>query len=124
TPDLLAINQCRRMYSELITMLFPKDMIQIVVNQAVNGHPVSPEVIGKQIGKPVFHAIPKDEASCISALSRSTPVLVGDKNSAFATWVVDCARKLIQRNVLKTLERLAKPQDVGSKAASASSSAG
>lgn len=119
TPDLLAVNQCRRMYSELVTMLFPKDMIQIVVNQAVNGHPVSPDVIGKQIGKPVFHAIPKDEANCIAALSRSTPVLVGAKSSPFGAGITDCVRKLIQKNVLKTLERLVKPQDTKSGAAGA-----
>lgn len=113
SPDLLSVNQCKRMYSDLVTMLFPKDMIQILVNQAVNGHPVSPDVIGKQIGKPVFHAIPRDDASCIAALSRSTPVLVGAKGSPFGSSITDCARKLIQKNVLKTLERLTKPQDAG-----------
>jgi septum site-determining protein MinD len=89
-------------------------MIQILVNQAVNGHPVSPDVIGKQIGKPVFHAIPRDDASCIAALSRSTPVLIGAKGSPFGSGVTDCVRKLIQKNVLKTLEKLTKPQDTGS----------
>jgi pilus assembly protein CpaF len=122
SPDVLAVNQCRRMYSDLVTMLFPKDMIQILVNQAVNGHPVTPEVIGKQIGKPVFHAIPKDDANCIAALSRSTPVIVTSKTAPFAAGIVDCVRKLTQKNVLKTLERIAKPQDVGS--AQASGSAG
>jgi pilus assembly protein CpaF len=111
SPDLLAVNQCKRMYTDLVTMLFPKDMIQILVNQAVNGHPVSPDVIGKQIGKPVFHAIPRDDASCIAALSRSTPVIVGAKGSAFGSGITDCARKLIQKNVLKTLEKLTKPQN-------------
>lgn len=111
SPDLLAVNQCKRMYSDLVTMLFPKDMIQILMNQAVNGHPVSPDVVGKQIGKPVFHAIPRDDASCISALSRSTPVLVGAKGSPFGAGVTDCVRKLIQKNVLRTLEKLTKPND-------------
>ena len=113
SQDLLAVNQCKRMYTDLVTMLFPKDMLQILVNQAVNGHPVSPDVIGKQIGKPVFHTIPRDDASCIAALSRSTPVLVGAKGSPFGTGVTDCVRKLIQKNVLKTLEKLTKPQDSG-----------
>lgn len=117
SPDVLAVNQCKRMYTDLITMLFPKDMIQILVNGAVNGHPVTPDVIGKQIGKPVFHAVPKDEASCIAALTRSTPVIVGAKNSPFATGVTDCVRKLIQKNVLKTLEKLTKPQDTAASAA-------
>jgi len=111
SPDVLAVNQCKRMYTDLCTMLFPKDMIQIVVNQTVNGHPVTPDVISKQIGKPVFHALARDEANCIAALSRSTPVIVGTKNSPFAIGVVDCVRKLIQKNVLKTLEKLAKPEN-------------
>lgn len=113
TPDLLAVNQGKRMYTDLVTMLFPKDMIQILVNQAVNGHPVSPDVIGKQIGKPVFHAIAKDDSSCVASLQRSVPVLVGAKSSAFGNGVTDCARKLIQKNVLRSLERLSKPNDVG-----------
>ncbi|HXH73383.1 MAG TPA: ATPase, T2SS/T4P/T4SS family [Bacteriovoracaceae bacterium] len=111
SPDVLAVNQCKRMYTDLCTMLFPKDMIQILVNQAVNGHPVSPDVIGKQIGKPVFHAIPRDDAACIAALTRSTPVIVGAKTAPFAMGCVDLARKMIQKSVLKTLEKLNKPKD-------------
>lgn len=115
SPDLLAVNQSKRLYTELVTMLFPKDMIQLLVNQAVNGHPVSPEVIGNQIGKPVFHAIPRDDANCVAALSRSVPAIVGGKGP-FSSGVTDCVRKLIQKNVLKTLEKIAKPQDVGAQA--------
>jgi pilus assembly protein CpaF len=121
SPDLLAVNQCKRMYTDLTTLLFPKDMMQILVNQAVNGHPVSPDVIGKQIGKPVFHAIPRDDGNCTAALSRSTPVILGAKNSPFSNGVVDCARKLIQKNVLKSLEKLTKPQDASAKINSGSS---
>ena len=120
SPDLLAVNQCKRMYTDLITMLFPKDMVQILVNLAVNGHPVSPDVIGKQIGKPVFHAIPRDEANCIAALSRSIPVMVGGKGP-FSAGITDCVRKLIQKNVLKTLEKIAKPQDPAASALAANS---
>lgn len=122
SPDLLAVNQCKRMYTDLVTLLFPKDMIQILVNQAVNGHPVSPDVIGKQIGKPVFHAIPRDDASCVAALSRSTPVIVSAKASAFGTGVTDCVRKLIQKNVLRTLEQLQKPSGVNATAAAGGNS--
>lgn len=125
SPDLLAVNQCKRMYGDLVTLLFPKDMIQIVMNQAVAGHPVSAEVVGKQIGKPVFHSVRRDDVNCTAALSRSTPVVVSNKNAPFAADTTDCARKLIQKNVLKTLEKLTKPQNAGASAASsASSSAG
>lgn len=112
TPDLLAVNQTKRIYSDLVTMLFPKDMIQVVVNQFVNGHPVSPDVIGKQMGKAVFGIIPRDDQSCTAALTRSSPALLVAKSNPFASGVLDTARKIIQKNVLKTLERLSKPSEV------------
>src|SRR5690606_6819093 len=89
SPDLLAVNQTKRLYSNLITMLFPKDMIQIVVNQFQKGHPVSAEVIGKQIGKPVFGVVAKDDQNCARGLSTSTPVLSFAKNSPFAQGVIE-----------------------------------
>lgn len=115
TPDLLAVNQGRRMYSDLVTMLFPKDMIQVVVNQFVNGHPVTPDIIGKQIGKAVFAVVPRDDQNCTAALTRSTPVMVAAKNAPFAAGITDLSRKLIQKNVLPSLARLSKPQETAKK---------
>ncbi len=115
TPDLLAANQTKRLYSELITMLFPKEMLQVVMNSYVKGHPVSPEVIGRQIGKPVFSILAKDEQTCAGALSRSTPVMAVAKNSSYAKSVIETVRKLNQKNVLKALEKIAKPESVGQK---------
>ena len=110
TPDLLAANQSKRLYSELATLLFPKEMIQIVMNQYQKGHPVGPDVVGRQIGKPVFGVVPRDDQTCARALSSSTPLMTIAKNSPFAQGVVDIVRKLKQKNVLKSLERLKKPE--------------
>lgn len=117
TPDLLAVNQTKRTYSNLITMLFPKDMIQIVLNQYQKAHPVGPDLVGRQIGKPVFSIIAKDDQTCAAALSRSQPIMAVAKNSAFAKGVVDCTRKIIQKNVLRALERLHKPSPQASSTA-------
>lgn len=115
TPDLLSVNQGKRMYGDMVTMLFPKDMIQVVVNQYTNGHPVSPDVIGKQMGKPVFAAIARDDQNCTAALTRSTPVVTVAKSAPFAAGVTDLTRKIIQKGVLQTLGKLVKPQDTGKK---------
>lgn len=114
TPDILALNQTKRMYSDLVTMMFPKDMLQLVLNQAVKGHPVTTDVVGKTVGKPIFAAIPKDEQSCVTALNQKKPVMVIQKNSVFAKGIVELVRKLAQKNVLKTLEKLNKPTDTAS----------
>jgi pilus assembly protein CpaF len=115
TPDILAVNQTRRLYSELVTLMFPKDMIQVLLNQNVKGHPVTPELVGKTVGKPIFSVIPKDDGTCIAALNKKTPVMVAQKASPFAKGMIDLARRIIQKNILKTLDKLNKPSDVGSK---------
>lgn len=115
TPDLLAVNQSKRLFSELTTMLFPKDMMHILVNQFQKGHPVTTETIGRQIGKPVFSICPKDDQGCIRALSTSSPLITILKNSPFAQGITDTVRKLKQKNILTMLERLKKPEGVAAK---------
>ena len=115
TPDILALNQTKRLYSELVTMMFPKDMIQFIVNQAQQGHPVTNDVIAKTLGKAVFSAIPRDDQNCTLALNQKKPVMLVARNSAFAKGVVDTVRRLSEKSILKTLEKLNKPSDVGAK---------
>ena len=98
TPDILALNQTKRLYSDLITMMFPKDMIQFVINQAVPGHPVTNEVIAKTLGKPAFSAIPRDDQNCTLALNQRKPVMLVARNSAFAKGVIDTVRRLRLRS--------------------------
>jgi pilus assembly protein CpaF len=111
-PDILAVNQTRRALSELVTMLFPKEMIYLIMNQGQKGHPISPEIMMKQIGRPVFAMIPKDDQSCIQALNSSKPVLTFAKGSPFGKSVTELTRKIIQKNILRSLESLNKPSDV------------
>lgn len=111
TPDVLAANQAKRIYSDLVTMLFPKDMIQIVVNQFVNGHPVSPQVIEKQIGKPVFAIINKDDQNAVAALSKSMPVYLANKGAPLCAGITDMIRKITSKNVLGALEKIVRPQN-------------
>jgi septum site-determining protein MinD len=112
TPDILALNQTRRLYSELVTMLFPKEMLLLIGNQMQKGHPVTSEVIGKSVGKPVFATVSKDDQTCVSALNAKKPVMVLNKTSLYARGVTECARKIVQKNVLKSLARLNKPKEV------------
>ncbi len=113
TPDILAVNQARRMYSEMVTMLYPKEIIQIVMNMTVNGHPVTPDVVSKQIGRPVFTSIARDDPGMVQALNASKPIVTINKNSPFTKNVVDCAKTIIQKNVLSALAKFSKPENVG-----------
>ena len=124
TPDILALNQTKRLYSDLVTMMFPKDMIQFLINQAVPGHPVTNEVIAKTLGKPAFSVVPRDDQNCTLALNQKKPVMLVARNSAFAKGVIDTVRRLNEKSILKALEKLNKPTDAGVKKADSATGAG
>jgi pilus assembly protein CpaF len=96
-------------------MLFPKDMIQFVVNQAQQGHPVTYDVIAKTLGKAVFSAVPKDDQNCVVALNQKKPVMLIAKSSPFAKGIIDTQRKIQEKNILRSLEALNKPKEMGAK---------
>ncbi len=110
TPDILALNQTKRLFSDLVTLLFPKEMIHVILNQAQNGHPVTPEVVGKSIGRPVFATIPRDDQSCTIALNQKKFVMLIAKNGGFAKGITELVRKIVQKALLKSLARLNRPQ--------------
>ena len=124
TPDILALNQTKRLYSDLVTMMFPKDMIQFVINQAQQGHPVTNDVIAKTLGKPAFSVIPRDDQNCTLALNQKKPVMLVARNSNFAKGIVDTVRRLNEKSILRALEKLNKPSDVGQKKADPAAAAG
>jgi septum site-determining protein MinD len=113
SQDKLAVHQTKRLYQELVTMMFPKEMIYTILNNVQKGNPLSPDAVGKQIGRPVLASIQKDEQACFTSLSKSKPVVVLMKNSAYAKGITECVRKLVQKNVLKSLAKINKSKDVG-----------
>jgi septum site-determining protein MinD len=108
SPDLIAINQSKKLLDELTTRMFPKEMTQVILNQYQKGHPINPELVGRKLGRSVFSTIQRDDNSCINALNRSMPVVLVAKSSPFAEGVIGSIRKLRQQNLLKKLERLNK----------------
>ncbi len=106
TPDILALNQTKRLYSDLTTMMFPKEMIHFVLNQSQKGHPVSLEVVNKTLGKQVLGVIGKDDQTCAVAINQKKPAVLVSKNSVFSKGIIELSRKLIQRSVLTQLGRL------------------
>lgn len=111
-PDILAVHQTRHLQSELTTLLFPKDMLQVIINKYTKDNPVSPEVVGKQLGKPVFAMIPRDDQVCQTALGQNKAAYTIFKNAAFSKGMAELVRKIVQKNVFKTLAALNRPKDL------------
>ena len=62
--------------------------------------------------------------SCIQALNSSKPVITFAKGSPFGKSITELTRKIMQKNILRSLESLNKPSDVQSKSLGAKESGG
>lgn len=115
TADVIVINQTKRVLSKIQELLFPPEMVQIVVNRFVPTNIITPQIIQKNLGRQIFGAIPEDSNSCDSSLAKSTPVCIAASNAPISRAYQDIVRKIQQTNMLELLAKLKKPTGVAAK---------
>jgi septum site-determining protein MinD len=115
TADVIVINQTKRILSKIQELLFPPEMVQVVVNRYSQAHIISPQIIQKNLNRQIFGIIPEDVASCESALAKSTPICIAAQNAPITRAYHDIVRKIQQTNLLDTLAKLKKPTGAAAK---------
>ena len=73
-PDLLAINQTRKLAEFLRAIHYPNDRIQYVVNRFVPESKVTLDILQANVDKPILGVIPEDRQSVQDALLAGQPV--------------------------------------------------
>ncbi len=116
TADVIVINQTKRVLAKIQELLFPPEMVQIVLNRYAQSQIINPQMIQKNLNRPLFAAIPEDTATCDASLAKSIPVCIGSPNSPIARAYHDIVRKIQQTNLLDQLSKLKKPTGVLAKA--------
>ena len=119
TADVIVLNQTKRVLAKVQELLFPPEMVQIVVNKYSQNNIINPQMIQKNLGRPIFAAIPEDVATCDGSLTKSVPVCLAAANTAISRAYHDIVRKMQQTNLLENLAKLKKPTGVAAKAAAA-----
>lgn len=121
TADLIVLNQTRRALAKIQELLFPPEMVQVVINRYSTTSVLTPQMIQKNLNRQVFAAIPEDAATCDGALAKSTPVCLSAPNTVVARSYHDLVRKMQQTNLLDHLSKLKKPSGVVAKYAAQAS---
>ena len=122
TPEVLVVNQTKRLLNEMSTNTLPSQLFQIVINQAGKGIPVS--VISNSLRLPVVGVLPKDENVATQALQSAQPFVLSAPSSPLTQSYHDMVRRLVggvlQKN--KALVRAKKPEAAKTSASTPSSS--
>lgn len=75
TPEVLAVNQTKRVMGGLIAATVPADFFQIVVNN-MSRSSLDPKLIAQTLGRPIVGLIPHDEVTTYASVQRSTPFML------------------------------------------------
>lgn len=105
--------------SKIQELLFPPEMVQVFVNRYNQAQIINPQIIQKNLGRPIFAAIPEDVGTCDGALAKSVPICIAAPNAPIARSYHDVVRKIQQVNLLENLAKLKKPTGVAAKAIAA-----
>ena len=107
SPEVLVVNQTKRLLNELSAATLSSQLFQVVINQAQQRGGLSPQMIANNLRLPVTGIIPKEDAVFGQALQSSIPFILSHGGSQSAQAYFDIVRKLtggiLQRN--KTLSR-------------------
>lgn len=113
TPDVLAVNQTRRIVHDLVAKTVPADYFQVIVNNAGRSG-LDPNLVGQTLGRPVVGVIPNDDATVYGSIQRSMPFVLSHANTPIGAAYYDIVRRL-SGGILQKLKGLAKPKSLVNK---------
>lgn len=115
TPDVIVLNQTRRIMSKIQELLFPPEMVQIIINRYSPTNVINAQVIQKNLGKNPFFAIPDEASTCEASLSKSQPFTLASPGAPISRSFSDLVRRIDQAKLLEQLAKLNKPSGTAQK---------
>lgn len=115
TPEVLAVNQTKRVLHDLIAATVPADFFQIILNN-VGRSSLDSKLVGQTLGRPIMGLIPQDEVTTYSSIQRSTPFILSNPQAPISQAYFDIVRRLTS-GILQKLKLLSRPTGLSSKAA-------
>lgn len=114
TPEVLAVNQTKRVLHKLIAATVPADFFQIILNN-IGRSSLDPKLVGQTLARPIMGLIPQDEVITYSSIQRSTPFVLSNPQAPISQAYFDIVRQLTS-GTLQKLKNLSKPTGLSAKA--------
>ena len=121
TPEVLVVNQTRRVINDLMAASVPGDFIQVVLNK-VSRSGLDPNAIATSLRRPIMGQVPLDDMTASNALQRSQPFVVAAPGQPISAAYHDLVRKMTG-GILQKLKGLSRPKVTTVKATSSTGTA-
>ncbi len=115
TADMIVMAQTRRILSKIQELLFPPEMVQVILNRYSGSSLLNPQMIQKNLNRAIFAALPDDLPTSEGALAKSIPMVLAAPNAPVVRAYHDLVRKIEQSQLFPQLAKLKKPSGVANK---------
>lgn len=108
SPEILVVNQTKKILNDLFAASLPADLFQVVLNK-VSRTGLDPRAISQALRRPVLAQIPQDDNVAVMALQRSAPFVISAQGTPISAAYHDVVRQLTG-GILQKLKAAARPK--------------
>jgi len=128
-PEILVLHHTRKIIEKIQNLLFPMEMIKVVLNRFSPKRGIQPAAIQTNLKKQILGVIPEDEMTALTAMTKGQSFVLAAPRSEITKGYFMTVRTMIEGQMLDKLAQLKKPSDAlarlaGNKSASAIGKAG
>ena len=113
TPEVLVLQQTRKLVEQLQNMHFPKEMLKVILNKYEPKGAIPLEVIIQKLQRQILTAVFRDEAAVTQSVNMSQPFVLTQPRAQITKNFDDLARNLLEKGILNNLRAVEKPQNAG-----------
>ncbi|MFH1223809.1 MAG: AAA family ATPase, partial [Pseudomonadota bacterium] len=102
-PEILVLKHSRRLVDDLNGLMFPSEVIRVILNKYDPSSPITPQIVQSNIGAQILGAVHEDSETCISSVTKGKPAILSAPKSMVARNIYQIARVLQERGILDSL---------------------
>lgn len=114
-PEVISLNQTKRVVDLLQTNLFPPQMVKILVNRSPSASPYTREFIEQNLRREVIATLEEETAALSHSLSKGVPFVVGFPKLSLSRSLFAVSRTLIEKRMLDRLGQWMEVQGIKKK---------
>ncbi len=114
-PELLVLHHTRKVIERIQNLLFPMEMIKVILNRFTTRNGIAPQMVQNNLKKQVLAVIPEDEATAIQSMTKAQSFIVSAPRTEITKSYFMLARTLTDTKLLDKLAELKKPSDASAK---------
>lgn len=114
-PELLVLHHTRKVIERIQNLLFPMEMIKVILNRFTPRNGIAPQMVQNNLKKQVLAVMPEDEVTAIQCMTKAQSFILAAPRTEITKSYFMLSRTLTDTKLLDKLAELKKPSDAAAK---------